>query len=82
VRPSRGMTPIMYRGDLVALVGTDSCYVIAFDLDDESLRIVLLMCVFVANECGRAHDATLLNEQAESWARAMCEAAISRPRSR
>jgi hypothetical protein len=82
VRPSPGMTPIVYRGDLVALVGTDSCYVIAFDLDDESMRIVLLMCVFVANEGGVTHDPALLDEQAESWARAVCEAALSRPRSR
>jgi hypothetical protein len=76
---STGMTPILLRGRLVALVGREHCHVIAPDLDAAERQTVLLMCLYVSQQVDEHDDTTALSTRAEVWARRVAPT-LSTPR--
>jgi hypothetical protein len=61
--------PVVYDGALVAIVGPDSCSLLAADLDPAVVRFALTMCLYQREvDAGRV-PGQYDNERAARWAR-------------
>lgn len=61
----RQSTPVIYRGELVAIAGPTRFHILVSELCDDDLRVVLLMCLLVAANPDREDDAVELSRRTE-----------------
>ncbi len=64
----REWCPVVYQGALVAIAGHDRCHVLTDDLDENALRTVLAMCLYMREVVEGRATGPFTSERAEQWA--------------